>query len=107
MICMTFLSQTFSLTFKSNQRLGKKPHESKMKQTIFQLGTTPSSLMRKKIHFILPLPADWHELSCPSKVQPLLNAGTVIAVSQRGNCRWNFQIPLRVAFWEKLLNECF
>lgn len=57
--------------FQVSQSRKKKKHESKMKQNIFQLVTTPSSLMWKKIHFILPLPADWHELSCPSKFQPL------------------------------------
>ena len=72
-----------------------------MKQHILQLGTTPSSLMWKKIHFILPLPADWRELGCPSKVQPLLKVGTVIAVSQTGKWSWNFQIPLRLEFLGK------
>lgn len=73
-----------------------------MKQNIFRLGATPFSLMWKKIHFILPLPADWHELSYLSKVQPLLKAGIVIAVSQRGNWSWNFQIPLRFVFLDKI-----
>lgn len=77
MICMTFLSLTFSLTFKYYT-------VEKNMNNIFQLDTTPSSPKWKKIHFSLPLPADWYELSCPSKVLPLPKAVKVIVMNQRG-----------------------
>lgn len=97
----TFISD-IQFDFQVSQSRKKESPGIQNETAYFQLGTTPSSLKWKKIHFILILPADWHEFNCPLKVQPLLTADTVIAVSWRGSRSWNSQILLRVVFLEEI-----